>query len=611
MGDTISNDERALLERYAVTRDADAFAGLTNRYAPMVFAVAYRVTGSRHDAEDIAQACFLELARKASQIRTSIAGWLHSLATHRARNLLRDQHLRRRRENEAAVSDAADDGPPWSEIEPRIDAALDSLPEKFREPLVSHYLRGLNQSEVALELGLSQATVSRRLERGVELLRAGLKNGGLGCSIVALHRLLPHAQSAEVPAGLRESLGKLALAGPKCAAPPARIASITMPRTLILIGTVAIGTIVWHVGFDFVSTPGRILAAPPLQWGAPRDGNTTFIGALAAAARAYGANSSYRRMMGDSGLAFSVRWCRGGSATEPNWLGLPAFGDGDDERRLIETSLGIRLLHLARFGPEQTPAGQYAFKIANVLRSGSPLVTQGEDRIVCGLILGQGTWDRRRLLIQRYGMATPTWDRPDSLGGLVAVENGDKPARDRRHAILAALRHAILEWERAPREGGTAGSSWVEDHDTIFYGEEAFKEWMNDTRRSVDLPERLARQIWKASWWNYDVYCDSRYQAANYLREASAEFPGKAAEALIRAAKQFERLQAEELVDSVYLKAEGPWTQKTFTDWTPTTRQAEIEVFTQALAIDRQAQRELRAAVRKIDVLETRKNLHK
>jgi len=74
----------SLLQRYAQTRDADAFAELTRRYAGLVYGACLRVTGNHADAEDVAQECFLELAQKASAITVSLPGWLHMLAQRRA-----------------------------------------------------------------------------------------------------------------------------------------------------------------------------------------------------------------------------------------------------------------------------------------------------------------------------------------------------------------------------------------------------------------------------------------------------------------------------------------------------------------------------------------------
>src|SRR5688572_2128568 len=84
-----------LLRSYAQTRDADAFAELVRRHAGLVFTVARRLTGNAADAEDIAQTCFMEMARSASSIAISPAGWLHRAATCRSRDAVRADLSRR------------------------------------------------------------------------------------------------------------------------------------------------------------------------------------------------------------------------------------------------------------------------------------------------------------------------------------------------------------------------------------------------------------------------------------------------------------------------------------------------------------------------------------
>src|SRR5438067_13413175 len=71
-----------LLERVVDGRDEAAFTALLRRHGAMVFAVAQRVLGCRHDAEDVFQATFLLLVQKARSIRRrgSVAGWLHGVA---------------------------------------------------------------------------------------------------------------------------------------------------------------------------------------------------------------------------------------------------------------------------------------------------------------------------------------------------------------------------------------------------------------------------------------------------------------------------------------------------------------------------------------------------
>ncbi len=201
-----------LLDRYVRTRDAEAFTQLVRRHAGMVFAVARRITLNHHDAEEITQGCFLDLARKAGGIQGSLAGWLHTAAAYRAIDLNRATGRRRQHEKIAARPELqADEG--WSEIAPLVDGALAELPEELRLPVVIYYLEGRSQAEVAEELGVTQATVSRRLEAGVAALREKLKVAGVMAPSVALPALLAQHAIVAVPKTLVAALGKLAISG--------------------------------------------------------------------------------------------------------------------------------------------------------------------------------------------------------------------------------------------------------------------------------------------------------------------------------------------------------------------------------------------------------------
>src|SRR5262245_59721420 len=72
----------ALLELFVLEANQDAFAALMDRHGPYVLGVCRRVTYHAQDAEDVFQACFLELARRARSIarRDSVVGWLQTVA---------------------------------------------------------------------------------------------------------------------------------------------------------------------------------------------------------------------------------------------------------------------------------------------------------------------------------------------------------------------------------------------------------------------------------------------------------------------------------------------------------------------------------------------------
>ena len=208
------DSDAVLLERYAARRDADAFTEIVRRYAGMVYATCMRVTGNAHDAEDVAQECFLTLARRAGAISSSLPAWLHVVATNRSKDVVRGETRRRLREEAAmAEQEQADNEPTWEEIAPHVDEVLAGLPEGQRAPLVLHYLHGRTQTDVAAELGVSRATVSRRIDGGMEQLRAGLEKMGVVPSIGVLAVMLAQHSSVAPPAALMVGLAKMAIAG--------------------------------------------------------------------------------------------------------------------------------------------------------------------------------------------------------------------------------------------------------------------------------------------------------------------------------------------------------------------------------------------------------------
>jgi RNA polymerase sigma factor (sigma-70 family) len=224
--DSIIETDAALLRRYASAGDADAMGELVRRYAGMVFGVAQRITSNPHDAEDVAQACFLELLANAGGIPDrggaantggSAAGWMHSAAVHRALDLLRNKKTRQRHEREAAQRKredvTADATQWWEQVAPRVDAAITELPAGLKEPLILHFLQGRTQAEVAGQLKISQPTVSRRLDEAVGELRKRLKElEAIGAAAILPALLYQHAIT-EAPASLTAALGKMAVAG--------------------------------------------------------------------------------------------------------------------------------------------------------------------------------------------------------------------------------------------------------------------------------------------------------------------------------------------------------------------------------------------------------------
>ncbi|NQT18877.1 MAG: sigma-70 family RNA polymerase sigma factor [Planctomycetes bacterium] len=209
-----TNEDVAILKRYAETKDAEAFSALVGRYQGFVYGICLRVLANAADAEDVAQECFLRLIRNSDSVRYSLGGWLHHCATDMSTNEKRSQAARKRREEVSVeMNSKSDSDPTWHELSPHVDEAVDGLPDDLRIVIVEHFFQRRTQAEIAKELGVSAMTVSRRVESGIEELRKELKKAGVIASVAVLASLLAENAVTAAPATLTAALGKMAIAG--------------------------------------------------------------------------------------------------------------------------------------------------------------------------------------------------------------------------------------------------------------------------------------------------------------------------------------------------------------------------------------------------------------
>jgi RNA polymerase sigma factor (sigma-70 family) len=195
--------DEELLGRFVSAGDPGAFAELVRRHGPMVLGVGRRMLRDSHAAEDVFQAAFLILCRKAGTVPPSkpLGQWLHSVAVRTALNVRAGARRRAERERRAAAM------PPLKEtareeIRPALDEEVDRLPEKYRSPLVLCYLEGRTNESAARRLGWPTGTVKTRLGRACELLRERLARRGIGVTGAVLAGLLAEKTAAAVPAAL-------------------------------------------------------------------------------------------------------------------------------------------------------------------------------------------------------------------------------------------------------------------------------------------------------------------------------------------------------------------------------------------------------------------------
>jgi len=151
-------------------------------HSAKVYRLAYRLTGNKHDAEDLTQEVFVRVFRSLENFKPgTLDGWLHRITT----NLFLDQARRKSRIRFDGLADDAearipgrDPGPErsfeFNNLDIDIQAALEELPPDFRAAVVLCDLEGLSYDEVSEALGVKLGTVRSRIHRGRTMLREKL-----------------------------------------------------------------------------------------------------------------------------------------------------------------------------------------------------------------------------------------------------------------------------------------------------------------------------------------------------------------------------------------------------------------------------------------------------
>src|SRR5437588_980634 len=164
-----------LVREYASRKCEDSFTTLVSRHINIVYSVALRQVGNAQHAEEITQAVFLTLARKAPSLRqgTVVSGWLFQTARLTAANFQRRELRRRHREHEAFMQSKLNEDTTdcWREISPLLNDAIASLGRKDRDAVVLRFIEGKNLREVGATLGVTEEAAKKRVSRGVERLR--------------------------------------------------------------------------------------------------------------------------------------------------------------------------------------------------------------------------------------------------------------------------------------------------------------------------------------------------------------------------------------------------------------------------------------------------------
>lgn len=168
------NEDAALVEA-ARGGDRAAFDRLFARWGPVVHGILLSRV-SKEDADDLVQDVFLAAMEKLASLREpqAFGAWVATIARTRAIDHLRRAPRRGDRNEERSVeSEPAAADPDRLEAE-RALAAIQSLPDAYRETLTLRLVEGLTGPEIAERTGLTPESVRVNLHRGLKMLREKL-----------------------------------------------------------------------------------------------------------------------------------------------------------------------------------------------------------------------------------------------------------------------------------------------------------------------------------------------------------------------------------------------------------------------------------------------------
>ena len=207
-------DDAELLAEYAASGSEDAFGELVRRYVSLVHSTALRIVGNAHLAEEVTQAVFIILAKKAGHMRkgTILSGWFYRTTRFAATRALRSE-LRRARWESAAAQTAApaeQTEPVWTQLAPMLDEALAQLNDQDRVAIVLRFFENKSLREVGSILGGTEGAAKKRVVRALEKMKTFFGKRGVLLTSAAIGGTLSGNALQAAPAGLATTICSVA-----------------------------------------------------------------------------------------------------------------------------------------------------------------------------------------------------------------------------------------------------------------------------------------------------------------------------------------------------------------------------------------------------------------
>ena len=207
-----------LVRDYARSNSEAAFAELVQRHINLVYSAALRHVGIAAQAEEITQAVFIILARKAGKLRpdTILEGWLFETTRLTSLSFLRGERRRQFREQEAYMQSTLDESNAsdmtWNQLSPLLDEAMAALGKKDRDAVVLRFFKEKSVREVAAAMQASESAVQRRILRALEKLRKFFTKRGVSSTTAIIAGVISAHSVQAAPVALARSATAVALA---------------------------------------------------------------------------------------------------------------------------------------------------------------------------------------------------------------------------------------------------------------------------------------------------------------------------------------------------------------------------------------------------------------